>query len=175
METQAGPSAQLQPWVPRYNQVGMLALGTSSPSARPKKIAKFKAAMALAYADSAAARCFLEERGQTRPFIILAHSQGSILMVKVIGVPRRHPPRAELRRRLPRRRVRPEGRGLAVGRQRTSATGRWTWPVLAQREHRGRSGAERAPLVLELLRRILRGAGGRRGAQGARSGEPHLG
>ena len=87
METQAGAvRGSCNLWVPRYNQVGMLALRTSSPSARPKKIAKFKAAMALAYADLAAAfRCFLEERAdKTRPFIILAHSQGSILMVKVI-------------------------------------------------------------------------------------------
>lgn len=87
METQAsavGDTCNL--WVPHYSQVGMLALGASKPGTGAAKLRKFEAAMRVAYADLAGAfHCFLRERpDKSRPFIILAHSQGSILMVKVI-------------------------------------------------------------------------------------------
>jgi hypothetical protein len=86
LETQASAvSDTCNLWVPRYNQVGMLSLSQSMPGVKAKNIQKFKAAMALAYDDLAAAfRAFLANRpDKKRPFIILAHSQGSILMVKV--------------------------------------------------------------------------------------------
>ena len=91
LETQASAvSDTCNLWVPRYNQVGMLSLSQSMPGVKAKNIQKFKAAMALAYDDLAAAfRAFLANRpDKKRPFIILAHSQGSILMVKVSPVPR---------------------------------------------------------------------------------------
>ncbi len=87
LETQASAVSDVcNLWVPRYAQVGMMALGSSKPGASAKKLRKFTAAMQVAFADLAAAfRCFLAERpDHSRPFIILAHSQGSILMVKVI-------------------------------------------------------------------------------------------
>jgi hypothetical protein len=87
METQASVFEDTcNVWCPRYNQVGMLSLGVPSPTASKEKLAAFKEHIDLSIKDLADAFMnFLAERvDKTRPFFIFGHSQGSIIMTKVI-------------------------------------------------------------------------------------------
>lgn len=74
-------------WAPRYRQMGFLAQGQNLDANDPTVLANVKASMAMALADlKAAFKAFLAQRpDKTRPFVIAAHSQGSILMTKVIA------------------------------------------------------------------------------------------
>jgi len=73
-------------WAPRYSQVGLLSLGKATPKMSDAQEAKFKAAMDKATADVVEAfNLFLSTRpDKSRPFVILGHSQGSIIATKVI-------------------------------------------------------------------------------------------
>lgn len=86
-ETQAVAMADTcNMWAPRYSQLGMLALGVPSGSCSDDKYKGFMVGLKTVLDDvKAAFAAFLEERpDKTRPFFIFAHSQGSILMTKVI-------------------------------------------------------------------------------------------
>merc|ERR1712216_700030 len=73
-------------WAPRYAQMGMLSLNVPAPGLSASKEASLKEATQIAMDDvNASFKAFLEERpDKQRPFIVLAHSQGSILMTKAL-------------------------------------------------------------------------------------------
>lgn len=73
-------------WVPRYNQLGMLSLGKAEPGMSDAKAQEFVEHCTEAIDDlKKAFQEFLDERtDKTRPFFIFGHSQGSILMTRVI-------------------------------------------------------------------------------------------
>lgn len=74
-------------WAPKYRQMGMLSQGQMLSTTDESKLAAVKASLDLAVGDLRAAfRAFLEARpDKARPFVIAGHSQGSILMTKVIA------------------------------------------------------------------------------------------
>ena len=81
IETQAGAFKDCcNIWAPRYSQVGMLGLARHSSSPA------FNDYLGTAVADVISAfRSFLQERpDKKRPFVLAGHSQGSIILVKVI-------------------------------------------------------------------------------------------
>lgn len=73
-------------FVPRYRQMGFVTQMKANPTASDAKLQKLGTAMHMAIGDlKAAFEAFLETRpNKTRPFIIAGHSQGAILMTKVI-------------------------------------------------------------------------------------------
>lgn len=83
LENQAGAFKQCcNIWAPRYSQVGMLSLAADWENPKPAAMEAWNIAvtdvrMAFQY--------FLANRpDKNRPFVIAGHSQGSIIMVKVI-------------------------------------------------------------------------------------------
>jgi len=76
-------------WAPRYSQQGMLSMistshmGIQSP---PEKRQKYVDSLLVGYADvKDAFEYFMKNRDPKRPFIVAAHSQGSILASKLIA------------------------------------------------------------------------------------------
>jgi len=75
-------------WAPKYRQMGFLSQAwVHLPTAPDSKVAPLKASIELAYNDlKHAFIAFLEQRpDKRRPFMIAAHSQGAIMMSKVIA------------------------------------------------------------------------------------------
>ena len=74
-------------WAPKYRQMGFLSMGKNLSTADEALLAEVKSSIDMAYEDvSNAFQYFLEHRpDKTRPFILAGHSQGAILLSKVLS------------------------------------------------------------------------------------------
>jgi len=74
-------------YAPKYRQMGMLSQGQMLNTADESKLALVEASLDVAAADLRAAfEVFLATRpDKRRPFVVAAHSQGSILMTRVLA------------------------------------------------------------------------------------------
>jgi len=87
IDSQAGAwASSCNIWAPRYRQMGMLSQAVSLATVGEDKVERVKECVEMAVGDLRAAfKAFLEQRpDKQRPFFIAAHSQGSILMSKVL-------------------------------------------------------------------------------------------
>lgn len=74
-------------WAPKYRQMGMLSQMQNLESAGESKLRTVQKALGVAAADlKRAFRSFLASRpDKQRPFLVAAHSQGAVLMSKVLA------------------------------------------------------------------------------------------
>lgn len=87
LENHCGAFGECNVWAPMYNQAGMLSQACKNPDMQTAKAEeKFIKPLLVAYADvKRAFEAFLDQRpDKARPFIVAGHSQGSIILSKVL-------------------------------------------------------------------------------------------